>query len=179
MRRRVARLIACLAGLGMGLVGASASAKTFYVVQSGTDSWTVMDPQGIEQLDGGVRRAWAVRVQRNILDGNPPQPGYVRTLTEYNCQTDRARWINFSVFSRSGTLLASKTNPNASWAPAIDTPDTAAAYRVVCRAGGGAAVVAADSVAKVVISLMGSWDPPLAAAAAPAPTAPAKPAPKR
>jgi hypothetical protein len=174
-----------------------AEAKIFYITQSGPDAWTVMDASGIERTPGSpVRTAWAVRVQRNILSGNPPTPGYVRTLTEYDCQAQRTRWREFSAFSRAGALLVSKKNPQPEWGPADEASDTYAAYRVVCEGVGGGSVVSADSVAKVVISLMGSWDPPpepfapitpaatpttpAAKGATPAAKAPAaKPAPKR
>jgi hypothetical protein len=156
------------------LVCGPAQARTFYVIQSGPEAWTVMDPQGIEQVAGGPQlKAWAVRVQRNILTGNPPTPGYVRTLTEFDCTANRTRWREFSAFSRSGALLISKVNPNPEWGPAEETSDGYAAHRVVCEGGGGGSVVSAESVAKVVISLMGSWDPPPAALTPPA-TAPAK-----
>lgn len=161
--------VACVAALA----ATPAAARIYYVIQSGADGWTVMDPEGIERVaDSPVRKAWAVRVQRNILSGSPPQPGYVRTLTEYDCSAARTRWREFSAYSRSGALLVSKVNPNPEWGPADESYDTYAAYRVVCEnSGGGGAVVSADSVAKVVIRLMGSWDPP------PAPLAPVLPPP--
>lgn len=138
-----------------------ASARIFYVVQSSHDSWSVMDPEGVERIAGGpVRKAWDIRVQRNILSGDPPQPGYVRTLNEYDCEAQRTRWREFSAFSRSGALLVSKVNPNPEWGPADEAPDTYAAFRVVCEGVGQGAVLSAESVAKVVIRLMGSWDPP-------------------
>ena len=148
-----------------------AEARSFYVVQSGPEAWTVMDPEGIERIGEGsaVRKAWAVRVQRNILTGNPPTPGYVRTLSEYDCGLNRTRWREFSAYSRSGALLVSKVNPNPEWGPADEASDTYAAHRVVCEGGGGGAIVSAESVAKVVIRLMGSWDPP---ASPPAPIVP-------
>jgi hypothetical protein len=164
--------------LSGGLLAAGAEARTFYVVQSGGDAWTVMDPEGIERVgEGPVRRAWSVRVQRNILTGDPPTPGYVRTLSEYDCASARTRWREFSAFSRSGALLVSKVNPNPEWGPAEEASDLYAAHRVVCEGGGGGAVVSAESVAKVVISLMGSWDPPpqaLTPITPPAKTPPAK-----
>ncbi|MEW5685233.1 MAG: surface-adhesin E family protein [Pseudomonadota bacterium] len=164
--RRLAPAFASL--LALALIAAPAAARTYYVVQSGADSWTVMDPEGVERVGegGAIRRAWAVRVQRNILSGNPPEPGYVRTLTEYDCQAQRTRWREFSAYSRSGKLLVSKVNPNPEWGPAAEAADIYAGYRVICETGGGGSVVSADSVAKIVISLMGSWDPP------PAPLAP-------
>ncbi|WP_068874764.1 surface-adhesin E family protein [Phenylobacterium sp. CCH9-H3] len=153
------------------LASASAQAKIFYITQSGPDAWTVMDASGIETTPGSpVRKAWAVRVQRNILSGNPPTPGYVRTLTEYDCDAQRTRWREFSAFSRSGGLLVSKVNPRPEWGPANEASDTYSAFRVVCEGVGGGSVVSADSVAKVVINLMGSWDPP------PEPFAPITPA---
>lgn len=182
VRTAVARTAAAWAAIGLAasaLFGGVAEARIFYIVQSGADGWTVMDPEGIERVGNTpVRKAWAVRVQRNILTGNPPTPGYVRTLTEYDCAANRTRWREFSAFSRSGALLVSKVNPNPEWGPADEAPDTAAAHRVICEGAGGSAVVSADSVAKVVIRLMGSWDAP-PAATAPATKAPARPAPKR
>jgi len=174
------------------LVAGAAEARIFYLTQSGPDAWTVMDRDGIEVTPGSpVRKAWAVRVQRNILSGDPPQPGYVRTLTEYDCAAQRTRWREFTAFSRAGGLLVSKVNPQPEWGPADEAADTYAAYRVVCEGVGGGSVVSAESVAKVVINLMGSWDPPpepfapITPAVAPAakgatPGKPAaKPAPKR
>lgn len=154
---------ALVAGLTLGLAAGAAEARSFYIIQSGADAWTVMDPEGVERLPTGQRRAWVVRVQRNILTGNPPTPGYVRTLTEYDCEANRTRWREFSAFSRSGSMLVSKVNPNPEWGPSDEVSDTYAAYRVVCEGVGGGSVVSAESVAKIVISLMGSWDPPPAA----------------
>ena len=165
--------VVCLAATG---VATSVMARTFYIIQSGPEAWTVMDPQGIEPLPGSgvLRQAWAVRVQRNILTGNPPQPGYVRTLSEYDCDQSRTRWREFSAYSRSGASLISKRNPNPEWGPATEAGDIYAAFKVVCQGGGDGAVVSAESVAKVVISLMASWDPP-PAPMTPVPTAaPAK-----
>jgi hypothetical protein len=169
--------------VGLALAATPALARIFYVVQTSGDAWTVMDAQGIEPVPGtAFRKAWAVRVQRNILSGDPPQPGYVRTLTEYDCQQTRTRWREFTAFSRSGATLVSKVNPNPEWGPAEEASDTYAAYRVVCEGVGGGAVVSADSVAKVVISLMGGWDAPAALVDGPAPVPlkplPAKPATK-
>lgn len=170
MNARLA-ILGTSAAAALALSAAAADARSFYVVQSGPDAWTVMDPEGIERVGAGseVRKAWAVRVQRNILTGNPPTPGYVRTLSEYDCGLNRTRWREFSAFSRSGALLVSKVNPNPEWGPADEASDTYAAHRVVCEGAGGGAIVSAESVAKVVISLMGSWDPP------PAPPAPVIP----
>lgn len=148
----------------------------FYVLQAGPDAWTVLDPDAIEKTPGSqVRKAWSVRVQRNILSGDPPQPGYVRTLMEYDCETERTRWREFSAFSRAGGLLVKKVNPTPDWGSAIDAYDTYVGYRIICEGIGGGSVVSADSVAKIVINLMGSWDPPLGVFA---PIAPVTPLPK-
>ena len=169
------RFLGSLVGLLLLWIPAASTAATFYVVQSGPEAWTVMDPQGIETIPGGaLRKAWAVRVQRNILTGNPPQPGYVRTLSEYDCDQTRSRWREFAAFSRSGAALISKRNPNPEWGPATETPDTYAAFKVVCLGDGGHAVISAESVAKVVISLMAAWDAPVPATRL-SPTAPVKP----
>jgi hypothetical protein len=184
------RLALSLAGLALLALPSAAAARSYYVIQSGGDGWTVMDPDSVEAVPGSaVKKAWAVRVQRNILSGSPPQPGYVRTLSEYDCAVHRVRWREFSAFSRSGKLLVSKVNPQPEWGPATEDSDTDAAYRVVCEGAGGGSLVSADSVAKVVISLMGSWDPPASVAPTvpnPAPSvkpaaasASAKAAPKR
>jgi hypothetical protein len=169
-RRHLVRTFA--ATLAFVLAAGVAQARSYYIIQSGPDAWTVMDPEGIERLGGAVRKAWVVRVQRNILTGNPPTPGYVRTLAEYDCESNRTRWREFSAFSRSGAMLVSKVNPNPEWGPSDEASDTYAAHRVICEGGGGGAVVAAESVAKVVISLMGSWDPPPALLTASPPALP-------
>ena len=134
-RRRLVRTFA--ATLALALAAGAAEARSYYIVQSGPDAWTVMDPEGIERLSDAVRKAWVVRVQRNILTGNPPTPGYVRTLTEYDCEAGRTRWREFSAFSRSGALLVSKVNPNPEWGPSDEASDTYAAHRVICEGGGG------------------------------------------
>lgn len=182
----VRRILSCTLAAALALAAGAAHARSFYIIQSGADAWTVMDPEGIERIGpgGAQRRAWVVRVQRNILTGNPPTPGYVRTLTEYDCEANRTRWREFSAFSRSGALLVSKVNPNPEWGPADEASDTYAAHRVICEGGGGGSVVSAESVAKVVISLMGSWDPPPTpyvppSAQPPAKTPPAKTAPAK
>jgi hypothetical protein len=171
-------LVPSLAGLIVLAAPLAADARPYYVIQTGGEGWTVMDPQGVETAAGSpVKKAWAVRVQRNILSSGPPQPGYVRTLSEYDCVAQRTRWREFSAFSRSGKLLISKVNPQPEWAPATEDSEAYAAYRVVCEGVGGGSIVSADSVAKVVISLMGAWDPPGQPAATVPDPAPAQPDP--
>ena len=150
------------------LAAAPAAARTFFIVRSGADAWTVMDAEGIEQVPGSpIRKAWSVTVQRNILSaGLPPQPGYVRTLNEYDCLANRTRWMTFSAFSRGGGLLVTRQNPAPDWGPADEASDLTSGFRVVCQGVGGGAVVAADSLAKVVIGLMSAWDAPATPVAA-------------
>jgi hypothetical protein len=160
---RAARIVAALAGLATVALGTAALGGSYYVVQSGADAWTVIDPQGVETLsnEGPVRRAWAVRVQRNITTGEVPVPGYVRTLSEYDCGANLVRWTEFTAFSRTGATLVSQRNPNPEWNPPTNASDIYNAFRLVCRrSGGGSSVVSAESVAKVVISLMAAWDQP-------------------
>ena len=43
------------------------SATGFFVIRRTEDAWTVMDPSGIERVDGGpVRRTYRVTVRRNL-----------------------------------------------------------------------------------------------------------------
>jgi hypothetical protein len=169
-----ARPILAFLAAAVLFAAAPAEARTFYVVRSGANAWTVMDADSIERiLDTSVLRAWSVTVQRNILSaGQPPQPGYVRTLNEYDCDAHRTRWITFSAFSRGGGLLMTRENPAPDWGPSEEADDVKAGYRVVCEGVGGGAVVAADSLAKVVISLMSAWDEPAQPVPPPAAKAP-------
>lgn len=173
MRRRVW----ILAGLA-ALTAAGAAARPFDIVRSGPDAWTVVDPQGVEG-DGAIRKAWVVRVQRNILGGDPPEPGYLRTLGEYDCGAGQARWREVFVFSRSGQQLAHTVNAAQDWKPAREDVETYGAYRIVCAAGDGDSVVAADSMARVVVALMASWNPSPMPAAPDAKAGPPNPGPSR
>lgn len=175
--RRIRTVV--VAALCAVAAASAAQARTYHVVQSGRDSWTVMDPQGVEQVPGtSWRRGWVVTVQRNIHSpGIPPQPGYLRTQFEYDCGAQRVRWLQLAAFSRGGTQLVARENPSPDWGPASDAADTSAGWRVVCEGVGGGSVVSAESIGQVVVSLMQAWDqpPPLVQPPAPGPT----PAPKR
>ena len=75
----------------------------------------------------------------------------------------RAVGTAFNVLVQSDAVQVSVTEGKVRVTPdqaATEASDTYAAYRVVCQGVGGGSVVAADSVAKVVINLMASWDPP-------------------
>jgi hypothetical protein len=163
---------------------APAAARNFVLVDVTPGSWTLIDPEGVETTGGGVvRRVWSVQVLKNILSKPPEQPGYVRTLTDYDCDRREFRWREFSAFSRSGDNLVTKQNPNYNWDSVDKAADTLAGYQVACGKSMGRGIIAAESVAKLVITIMASWDPPPpkpAAKAVPAAkSAPAKAEPKR
>jgi hypothetical protein len=180
--RRFATVSAVILGAVLAAVATGAAARTFNIVQSGLDSWTIYDPATVERPDGGpVRRVWTVRVMRNISSSTPPVPGYVRTLTDYDCDRGEFRWREFSAFSRSGDLLLNRINPSYSWERSDKAADTLAAHNAICGQGTGQNAVSADSIAKLVITLMRTWDPSpaqqaLAAAPSKAPASKAAPA---
>jgi hypothetical protein len=160
---------------------AGARAATFDVVRSGPDTVTLLDPAAVEKLgDGKVRRAWSVSVQKNLVSGGPQQPGYVRTLNEYDCTGWKIRWRSFFVYSRFGDLVIHKDNDDAGWTPIEGNFEAAAGARVVCDGRETSSVYAASSIGSLVLALMQAWD---AAAPMPAPQPvepPAQmPAPKR
>ena len=173
--RRSSRARACLpaAILSVALFAQAAEAKSFFLAPASRDSWLVIDPLTAESQPGGVvRRMWSVTVQRSIVQGGPPQPGYVRTQTDYDCLNKQVHWRTFSAYSRSGALLVTRNNANPAWTEATSAPDIYAAFRVACDGAMGTAV-AAESIGRLVIALMASWDPPEAAAAAQQPLLPA------
>lgn len=158
-RRHLGRALSVLAGLA--LVATPADARQFSMTRVGSGTYVLVDPQAVESIPGGVvRRTWVVSVQRNILSGETPLPGYVRTLTDYDCVTRASRWRTFQAYARSGELLMTRDNPAYAWTPVDTAPDVLVAYRTVCEGNAGASVIAADGIAKVVIALMASWDPP-------------------
>ena len=175
---RVLRPPSVLALLLAGVIAVpAAQARTFNVIRATNDVWTIVDPTTVERDPGGIiSKTWTVTVQRNIAQGGVPQPGYLRTLTEYDCSRGETRWRSFSAFSRSGDLLVQKDNDWPQWTPANTRPEVLAAYRIVCGRGRPDITLSAEGIARVVITLMASWDPPVApeaAAAAPAKTTPA------
>lgn len=173
--RLPSRARACLfaALAGVVLCASQAQAKSFYLAPAGRDSWLVIDPLTAESQPGGVvRRMWSVVVQRSIVQGGPPQPGYVRTQTDYDCLNKQVRWRTFSAYSRSGALLVTRDNANPAWTEAAAAPDIYAAFRVACEGGAGSAV-SAESIGRLVITLMASWDAPEAPAAPSQPLLPA------
>jgi len=137
----------------------------------------LLDPAGVETVDGKYKRAWNVAVRKSLGSGGPPQPGYVRTLNEYDCGERRMRWKSLAIYSRFGALVLRKDNTDTAWNPASEGGEADSGLRVVCDGVAGGAVVSAPSVSKLVIGVMQAWDeaaplPPLQTPDPPA--APAK-----
>lgn len=157
-----------------------AHAGIYAVIPSGPDAVTVIDPTTVERVDGqpSVRRAWNVNVKRTLVAEGPPQPGYVRMQSDYDCAQRRIRWRTFSVYSRFGDLVMQKDNDDEAWTPAPDGSEGGDSLKVVCQADTGRSAVAAKSVSQVVIGLMQAWDAeaPLPPLQTPQPAAKKKPA---
>lgn len=167
--------LSSLAAAGVLAVG-PAQAKDFSVLYGAADSYTIIDNQAIERLPGNVvRRTWTVGVQRSIVSGDRPVPGYVRTQVDYDCLARQSRWLKFSAFSRSGELLLQRDNPIPLWT----SPTTTTVLKelaVVCEGRSGDTSISADGIARVVIALMSTWDPVTPTAKAPPGKAAAPPA---
>jgi hypothetical protein len=157
-------------------------AAVFAVLSSSPDVVTVLDPASIQTIgQTPVRRAWSVSVKRVLTEGGPQQPGYVRTLNEYDCVARQIRWRTFQVYSRFGDLVMKQDNRDDVWSPTPDAGEGAAAMRAVCDGSVGGSVIAANSVSSLVLSLMKSWDAqePLPPAQIPDPPPKAKSAAKK
>jgi hypothetical protein len=138
---------------------AGARAAVFAVLQSTPDVVTVLDPAAIQTVgQTAVRRAWSVSVKKVLTEGGPQQPGYVRTLNEYDCVARQLRWRTFQVYSRFGDLVMKQDNRDDVWSPAPDAGESAAAMKTVCDGSVGGAVIAAGSVSQLVLTLMQAWD---------------------
>lgn len=144
-----------------------AEARPFYVLRAAGDARVIVDPTTIESVEGGaVRRMWLVTVQGNILNEGPPQPGYVRALNAYDCAAQKSRWEKFTAFSRSGQALLSRENPDPAWASVTAENGMLGEWRVACGLSAGDSVIAGETIAKVVVALMRTYDlqaqPPVA-----------------
>jgi hypothetical protein len=125
----------------------------------------VLDRGAVTSVDEGkVRRAWSVTMQRSLVTEGPQQPGYVRTLNEYDCAARRIRWRSFFAYSRFGDLIMHKDNDDPDWAPIGRNWEAAAAARIVCDGQASSSVYAAASIGQLVLAMMQAWD-----AAAPMP----------
>ena len=165
------RMLSVAATLGLlSLATPSAAAQGFYLTRSTPESWTIMEPAAIPPAAGmAVRSSWTVTVKKNLLDTGPPQPGYVRTLKDYDCERRRVLWRSISAYSRVGALVIKRENEQTSWDLPPANAEDEGELRLICDGAGGKSVVTASSLTQLVITLMSSWDPP----AAPAVTAPA------
>ncbi|MDB5422669.1 MAG: hypothetical protein JWQ29_85 [Phenylobacterium sp.] len=135
------------------------AATGYYVIRRTEEAWTVMDPNAIERVPGGpVRRSYSVTVRRNLLNGGPPQPGYVRTLNEYDCDARRFRWRSFTIYNRFGAVVVKQDNADPTFGPPDPGGEEDTSLRVVCEGAGGGSVVTAPSLGKLVIGLMQAWD---------------------
>jgi hypothetical protein len=164
--------LACFAAVAVLALSTSADAGAFLVIHTTPDTWTLIDPSAVTRDPaGGHLTAWTVTVQRNLTNSAPPQPGYIRTLNEYDCGERRLRWRSFLAYSRFGALVMKKDNAVPDWAPASDGGPDDASLRVLCDGVGGGSVVAAGSIGQLVIGLMQALDPTGEPEAAPAPAA--------
>ena len=170
LQSRTAAPVALAAALAA--TAPAAHAQPYYVLRATGDARTIIDPAAIAPIAGtAIRQTSTVTVQRNMVNGSPPQPGYVRSVNEYDCANQAMRWRSFAAFSRSGAPLVSRQNPSQAWEAVTPTSGTLVEWRVVCGLSGGDSVMSADSVAKLVVALMAAFDAP------PAPVAVTKPAP--
>ncbi|HEY3949088.1 surface-adhesin E family protein [Phenylobacterium sp.] len=183
----IRRNAACAAsGLASALLAAAgaAHATNFDVIRADADAVVFLDPQAVETVPGAgkLRRAQIVRVQRSILSEGPRQPGYVSTLTDYDCDQWKYRWRSFSVYSRSGQRLLHKDNDDPVWSAVAKDVDARPAARRICDGQATLSTYAASSIGQLVSALMQAWDeaeplppgPGAAPAATPAPPQPAK-----
>ncbi len=137
-----------------------AEAAVYAVVRSEMDVVTVMDPGAIEVVPGSdnLRDAWSVSVQRNLVSGGPQQPGYVRTLNEYDCVARKIRWKSFFVYSRFGASLMHKDNDDPAWNDIAPNSEAEVSARIVCEHNNRWSAIAAQSLSQLVITLMQAWD---------------------
>src|SRR5690349_6855879 len=128
MRANHAAIILSTAAAAALAAAGPARASVFAVLDSKPDVVTVLDPGAIQTVgQTAVRRAWSVSVKKVLTEGGPQQPGYVRTLNEYDCVARQVRWRTFQVYSRFGDLVMKQDNHDDDWNPAPDEGEGAAA----------------------------------------------------
>ena len=116
MGRRVISSLALAAGVALGAT--AAEARIFVVLRSPVEGWTLYDPAAVEDRPGGVvRRVSTITVRRSIMDGGPDQPGYIRTLADYDCIQGQVRWQLVDAFARNGELLVTQRNTTQGFGP--------------------------------------------------------------
>jgi hypothetical protein len=162
---RLAMTAACAAPLAL----ASAShAASFLIIRSAPDAVTVLDPAAVERTGrNSISRAWTVTVQKSLVADAAPQPGYVRTLNEYDCSGRKVLWRTFTVYSRFGSAIMKRDNPARDLASPAPGSDGEAGLKAVCDGMAADSAVSAGSLGQLVIGLIQAWDPPLSATPAP------------
>ena len=143
-----------------------------------------MDPAAVEKVAGGpIRRTYSVVVRRNLLNGGPPQPGYVRTLNEFDCEAYKFHWRTFTIYNRFGAVVVKQDNADPAFKPLERGSDEEAIFKTVCDGAGGGSVVSAPSLGLLVIGLMQGWDEAAMTSALTqlpaAPSSAVKPAPRK
>ena len=167
-RRNGFRVTLCVAVAWLGIVTVC-HARPFFIVRRAADIWLIVDPAARESVVGDrVQKLWVVTVQRNIAIGEPAVAGYVRSLNEYDCENDRFRWHRFKAFYRDGSLVLSRENLSPDWEVAAANSVRLVELRIACGRSAGDSVVEADSIAKLVIAVMRSWDSPTGLSSTPA-----------
>ncbi len=160
MARRALPLL-ILALIPAGFIHASnAQAAAYAVVRSEMDVVTVIDPSAVEDVpdSANLRRAWSISVQRNLVSGGPQQPGYVRTLNEYDCATRKIRWESFFVYSRFGASLMHKDNDDKAWNDIEPKSEAEESARIICEHNNRWSAIASQSLSQLVMTLMQAWD---------------------
>jgi hypothetical protein len=166
-------------GLGLAaavaLIATAAEARIFVVLRSPVEGWTLYDPAAVEDRPGGVvRRVSTITVRRAIMDDGPEQPGYVRTLADYDCVQRQVRWQLVDAFARDGSLLVTQRNTAEGWRAVAADGETQAIYDALCTGAAPRSVMSGESIGSIVSALMSAWDPP----PKPPKPAPAKAGPK-
>ncbi len=148
---------AALAALALA---APADAATFYVVSRTPQAWTLVDPATVEMTPGGVRRIASVTVQKSITPKGPPQPGYLRSVSEYDCAQRRTRWLRFTLYSSAGRTVMSQQNAQPAWTQPSRGTEGGAILALLCGDPGGhdQPVISAPSVGDLIVSLFASWN---------------------
>jgi hypothetical protein len=138
----------------------AAFAGTYSIVARTPDSWTVVDPAAAESLAGGIKRLSSVTVQKSISPRGPPRPGYVKSLSEYDCALRKSRWIQFVLYDRSGAVVISQKNPKPDWSEPTRGTDAGSTLALLCGQYGGVDLpaVSATSLGGLVLSLFAGWD---------------------
>ena len=157
-RRAISGLVVAAA---VGFAATAAEARIFVVLRSPVEGWTLYDPATVEDRPGGVvRRVSTITVRRSIMDDGPEQPGYIRTLADYDCVQRQVRWQLVDAFARDGQLLVTQRNTAEGWRAVAADGETQAVYEALCTRAAPRSVMSGESIGSIVSALMSAWDPP-------------------